>query len=45
MLGKLKAEIAYLTPSSGLEYLPRDRAQLKLKHLTTVKKTLLGRAA
>ncbi|HVA00506.1 MAG TPA: hypothetical protein VMV34_02515 [Terriglobia bacterium] len=45
MLGGLKAEIAYLTPSSGLEYLPRDRAQLKLKHLTTVKKTLLGRAA
>lgn len=44
MLGKLKADVAYLTPSSGLEYLPRDRAQLKLRHLATVKKTFLGRA-
>jgi len=45
MLGRLKPDVAYLTSSSGLEYLPRDRAQLKLRHLTTVKKTLLGRAA
>ena len=34
---------AYLTPSCGLEYLPRDRAQLKLKHLTTVRNTFLGK--
>lgn len=33
---------AYLEPSCGLEYLPRDRARLKLKHLTTIKKTFLG---
>ena len=33
---------AYLTPSCGLEYLPRDRAQSKLKHLGTVKQTFLG---
>jgi len=33
---------AYLTPSCGLEYLPRDRAQLKLKLLATIKKTFLG---
>jgi 5-methyltetrahydropteroyltriglutamate--homocysteine methyltransferase len=45
MTSRLKADIAYLTSSCGLEYLPRDRAQLKLRHLTTVKKTFLGRAA
>lgn len=45
MLGGSRAETTYLTSSSGLEYLPRDRAQLKLKHLATVKKTFLGRAA
>ena len=33
---------AYLTPSCGLEYLPRDRAQLKLKLLATIQKTFLG---
>jgi 5-methyltetrahydropteroyltriglutamate--homocysteine methyltransferase len=36
---------AYLNPSCGLEYLPRDRAQLKLKHLTTIRKTFLGSKA
>ena len=33
---------ADLTPSCGLEYLPRDRAQLKLKLLATIRKTFLG---
>ncbi len=42
MLARVKAEHCYLTTSCGLEYLPRDRAQLKLKHLTSVKNTLLG---
>jgi 5-methyltetrahydropteroyltriglutamate--homocysteine methyltransferase len=32
----------YLNPSCGLEYLPRDRARLKLQHLSRVKKTFLG---
>jgi 5-methyltetrahydropteroyltriglutamate--homocysteine methyltransferase len=36
---------AYLTPSCGLEYLPRDRARGKLRHLATVQKTFLGSAA
>ncbi len=40
ILGKTRQR-AYLTPSSGLEYLPRDRAQLKLKHLATIRKTFL----
>ena len=42
MLGGWKADAAYLTTSSGLEYLPRDRAQLKLRRLAAVKKTFLG---
>ena len=33
---------AYLTPSCGLEYLPRDRALLKLKLLATIRKTFVG---
>ena len=33
---------AYLTPSCGLEYLPRDRARLKLARLAAVKKTFSG---
>ena len=33
---------AHLTTSCGLEYLPRDRAQLKLKHLVTLKNTFAG---
>jgi 5-methyltetrahydropteroyltriglutamate--homocysteine methyltransferase len=36
---------ATLMPSCGLEYLPRDRAQLKLKHLSTLRKTLNGKGA
>ena len=33
---------AHLNPSCGLEYLPRDRAQLKLRLLATIKRTFLG---
>jgi 5-methyltetrahydropteroyltriglutamate--homocysteine methyltransferase len=40
--GALGTAEVYLTPSCGLEYLPRDRAQLKLRHLSTIKKTFLG---
>jgi 5-methyltetrahydropteroyltriglutamate--homocysteine methyltransferase len=36
---------AYLTPSCGLEYLPRDRAQAKLRHLATIKRTFSGSPA
>lgn len=42
MLGRITADRCYLTTSCGLEYLPRDRAQLKLKHLTAIKDLLLG---
>lgn len=34
-----------LSPSCGLEYLPRDRAQLKLKNLAAIKKVFSGSAA
>jgi 5-methyltetrahydropteroyltriglutamate--homocysteine methyltransferase len=33
----------WLTPSCGLEYLPRDRAQMKLKLLGDVKRVFFGR--
>ena len=36
---------AYLSPSCGLEYLPRDRARQKLRHLATIRNTFLGRPA
>lgn len=42
MLSHVKAECSYLTTSCGLEYLPRDRARLKLRHLASIKKSLLG---
>ena len=42
LLPAIKSSSAFLTSSCGLEYLPRDRAQLKLKHLKTVKDTFLG---
>jgi 5-methyltetrahydropteroyltriglutamate--homocysteine methyltransferase len=42
MTRRLGASRAYLTPSCGFEYLPRDRAQLKLKHLSTIRKVFLG---
>jgi len=35
----------YLTTSCGLEYLPRDRARLKLKHLSKMRKAFLGNDA
>lgn len=36
---------ALLTPSCGLEYLPRDRARLKLAQLAKIKKAFLGASA
>ncbi len=41
----LRSGRAYLTTSCGLEYLPRDRARLKLKHLTMIRKAFLGSKA
>ena len=37
ILPHVKADQCYLNPSSGLEYLPRDRAWQKLKHLVAIK--------
>ncbi|OFV96190.1 MAG: hypothetical protein A3F68_04880 [Acidobacteria bacterium RIFCSPLOWO2_12_FULL_54_10] len=37
LLKGISAEECYLNPSSGLEYLPRDRALQKLKHLVAIK--------
>ena len=37
MLPHVKGPECYLNPSSGLEYLPRDRALLKLKHLVAIR--------
>lgn len=42
LLPAIKADKVYLTSSCGLEYLPRDRAQMKLKHMKTIKDTFLG---
>jgi 5-methyltetrahydropteroyltriglutamate--homocysteine methyltransferase len=39
----VKGSPSYLTPSCGLEYLPRDKAQLKLHQLATVRAALAGR--
>jgi 5-methyltetrahydropteroyltriglutamate--homocysteine methyltransferase len=36
---------AYLSPSCGLEHLPRDKAKRKLKHLAVIKKTFFGSLA
>jgi len=36
ILPRVQAEECYLTPSSGLEYLPRDRALAKLKRLVAI---------
>jgi len=44
MLQHVKPECSYLTTSCGLEYLPRDRARLKLTHLTSIKRSFLGEA-
>ncbi len=42
LMRSVKSSPATLNPSCGLEYLPRDRAHLKLKHLVTIKETFLG---
>lgn len=42
MLNRVKPSRNYLTTSCGLEYLPRDRARLKLQHLTSLKRSFLG---
>jgi 5-methyltetrahydropteroyltriglutamate--homocysteine methyltransferase len=42
MLPKIAGGRAYLNPSSGLEYLPRDRAYAKLEVLTRVRAALNG---
>jgi 5-methyltetrahydropteroyltriglutamate--homocysteine methyltransferase len=44
MLAKSKSARAYLMPSCGLEYLPRDRARLKLQRLASIKEALQGGA-
>ena len=44
MLVKSKSARAYLMPSCGLEYLPRDRARLKLQRLASIKEALQGGA-
>jgi len=36
---------AYLSPSCGLEFLPRDRARQKLRHLAVIRNTFLGSLA
>lgn len=36
---------AHLTTSCGLEYLPRDRAQSKLRHLSSIRSQFLGSQA
>ena len=37
ILLRVKGEFCYLNPSCGLEYLPRDRAQAKLKLLGEIR--------
>ena len=37
ILPQVQAKECYLNPSSGLEYLPRDRALQKLKHLVAIR--------
>jgi 5-methyltetrahydropteroyltriglutamate--homocysteine methyltransferase len=41
---RMDSRPVYLGPSCGLEHLPRDRAELKLRHLTTIKNTFTGKA-
>ncbi len=36
LLPSIKSEFSYLNPSCGLEYLPRDRAFMKLKNLVRI---------
>lgn len=43
IMSKVTSGHCYLTTSCGLEYLPRDRAELKIKHLTSIKSLFLGK--
>ena len=45
MLPKIAGQAAHLGPSCGLEYLPRDRAQSKLRLLSQVRSAFLGAAS
>ncbi len=36
LLPAIRGDVAYLNPSTGLEFLPRDRAFRKLRHLVTI---------
>lgn len=42
ILPRVTGEVCYLTPSCGLEYLPRDRAQKKLHLLAEIRSRLQG---
>lgn len=42
MLARVSAKRNCLTTSCGLEYLPRDHAQAKLRYLTEIKELLVG---
>lgn len=42
ILPSVSAAECYLTPSAGLEYLPRDRALQKLKHLVAIRNRFRG---
>jgi 5-methyltetrahydropteroyltriglutamate--homocysteine methyltransferase len=42
LLPAIKADDSYLNPSCGLEYLPRDRAFLKLQNMAKIKAVISG---
>ncbi len=42
LLPRVQADVCYLNPSCGLEYLPRDRAFAKLAHLGTIRAAVKG---
>ncbi len=42
VLARVTTSHCYITTSCGLEYLPRDRARLKLGHLASIKNSFLG---
>lgn len=44
IMRRMTGHRCYLTPSCGLEYLPRDRARKKLMRLSSLKKTFLSRS-
>ncbi len=43
VLPKVEGSPSYLTSSCGLEYLPRDKAHLKLKQMAAVRAEFMGR--